>query len=104
MTLRALGAAVDGAHFRLLCELEPDVPVGLDELAGRLALPRLAVAERLSALSQLGLAARDVERDGALGTAAGSGIVALIRTLSERLGGRLGQELPGLLGCAEGGR
>jgi len=104
VALRVLGAAADGVNCRLLSVLRQDTPVALDELARRLGLPPVAVAERLSALSQLGLAARDLERNGALGTAAGCGIVALIEALSERLGGRLGRELPALLVAREGQR
>jgi hypothetical protein len=98
MVLRALAAAADPASFGILAMLAPGEPVPLAELGRRLGLPALAVAERLSALAQVGLAARDLERDAALATPAGRRVAALVEALGAALHARLGRDLPGLLG------
>ncbi|MBI4635579.1 MAG: hypothetical protein HY727_04440 [Candidatus Rokubacteria bacterium] len=87
VTLRALVAAADAVNYRLLLGLGRE-SVDLDGLSRALGLPPLAVTERINGLAQLGLAARDLERDGASETMAGRGLVALIEAISAGLGER----------------
>lgn len=87
LTLRALAAAADGTNYRLLRCLGAE-PVGLAEVSLQAALPPLAVTERVSALAQLGLAARDLERDGVAETVAGRGVVGLVEAIAADLAAR----------------
>lgn len=87
VTLRALAAAADGVNYRVLASIGGDA-VGLDELARAVGLPALAASERVNALAQVGLAARDLERDAVVGTAAGRGVVALVEAISAELAAR----------------
>lgn len=87
VTRRALAAAADDLNFRLLAALGAE-PIGIDDASRALALPPLAVSERVSALAQLGLAARDLERDGVTGTATGRAVVALIGAIGAGLAAR----------------
>jgi CO/xanthine dehydrogenase Mo-binding subunit len=80
VTLRALAAGVEPVNFRLLACLGPE-PHPLDGLARSVGLPRVAVTERVGALAQVGLATRDLERDGAEATPAGQALVALVEYL-----------------------
>jgi len=87
VTVRALAATADGANLRLLALLGGE-PIGIDDASRALALPPLAVSERVNALAQLGLAARDLERDAVTGTAAGRAVVALVKAISAGLATR----------------
>ncbi len=95
VVLRALAAASDGVNFRILSSLGAEAP--LDEVARRVRLPPLALGERLNALAQVGLAARNLERQSAVATSAGRGLVMFVEALDGALRDRLSQELPGLL-------
>jgi hypothetical protein len=90
LTLRALAAAA--GNYAVLAALG-DEPVPTAALARGLDLPALAVTERIGALAQLGLAARDVERDAAVGTPAGRGVVALVDGLAAAVARRGRQAL-----------
>jgi hypothetical protein len=90
LTLRALAAAA--GNYAILAALG-DEPVPTGALARALDLPALAVTERIGALAQLGLAARDVERDAAVGTPAGRGAVALVNGLAAAVARRGRQAL-----------
>jgi hypothetical protein len=96
MTLRALAAAADGVNYRLLAAVG-DEPVSLDEVARTLGLPPLAVSERIGALAQVGLVARDLERDAIVGTEAGRGALLLVRSVGAALHARGRAEVPSLL-------
>jgi hypothetical protein len=81
VTLRAVGAAADPTGYRVLTGLAGG-PVPLDALARAIALPPLALSERLGALAQAGLARRALDRDEAEATEAGRGLVALIDAIA----------------------
>jgi hypothetical protein len=93
VTLRAVAAAAESANYRLLARLG-DATVPLETLARAVALPALAVSERVSALAQAGLAARALDHDAVAATEAGRGLVALIdaigRAVAARCRGGLG--------------
>ena len=99
VTLRALAAGSDPANAQILSALEDGRPAPLAELASRTGLPGLALAERVGALAQAGLAARDVEADAVLPTAAGRGLASFFDALTRALADRLSRELPRLLGA-----
>jgi DNA-binding HxlR family transcriptional regulator len=96
VTLRALAVATDGGNHRVLAALGDD-PRSLGQLSQALGLPALAVSERVAALAQVGLAARNVERDDVSGTAAGRGLVALVEAISAGLAARCRAGLGSLL-------
>ncbi len=98
VTLRALAAGADAVSWRILGGLGGEGEL-MAAMARRLDLPELALAERVGALAQAGLAARDLERNAVLPTPAGQGLVAFVDALARALGDRLSRELPGLLGC-----
>ncbi|HET7876178.1 MAG TPA: hypothetical protein VFN71_11720 [Methylomirabilota bacterium] len=97
VVLRAVAAAADPVNFRILLSLGAPDGVGLGELADRLGLPPLALAERLGALAQVGLAGRDLERERAFATPAGRGLAGLVTVLVAALEGRMQKDLPTLL-------
>jgi hypothetical protein len=96
VTLRALALAVDGENYRLLASLG-DQPRSLDQVSRALGLSPLAVSERVAALAQVGLAARDVARDDLVVTMTGRGLVALVDAISEALAARCRAGLGSLL-------
>lgn len=73
--LSAVGPAADG------------IPV--DTLASRFDLPRLVVTERVNALIQLGLMARDLEHDSVTPSPAGEALYELICELDAEIAGWL---------------
>jgi len=81
VTLRAVGAAADPVGYRVLAGLAGG-PAGLEALARSIALPPIALSERLGALAQAGLARRALDRDEAEATEAGLGLVELIDTIA----------------------
>jgi hypothetical protein len=85
LALRVLAAAVEG--YVVLARLGAE-PVSVDHLSDALGLPALAVTERVGALAQLGLAARDLEHDALAGTPAGRGVVALVDGLAAAIAAR----------------
>jgi hypothetical protein len=65
---------------------EDDLPsLSLDALADRLELPRLAVTERVNALIQLGLMARDLEHDSVTPSPAGQALFELVCELDAEI-------------------
>lgn len=87
LTLRALAAAADPLNYRVLRALGAE-GVAVDDVAGAVALPALAVSERVHALAQVGLAARELEHDAVAATTAGRGVVALVEAIGAALGAR----------------
>jgi hypothetical protein len=85
LALRALAAAVDG--YAVLTRLGTE-PTSVDAVAQALGLPALAVTERVGALAQLGLAARDLEHDALAVTPAGRSLVALVDVLAAAIATR----------------
>lgn len=96
VTLRALAAASDPINCRILSGLDGRA-VTLVEMAGQVGLPGLALTERVNALVQAGLAARDLEQEAVVPTAAGEGLAHLVDALAGSLAERLRRELPALL-------
>lgn len=94
LALRAFGAATDAVNFRILKGLGAAGPVALGDLAGEVGLPPLALAERVSDLVQVGLAARLSDSDAAACTPAGGGCVAVIEAVASRLAERCRAEMP----------
>jgi hypothetical protein len=84
LALRTLAAAADATNYRLLV-LIGEASMGVHDLAAASGLPTLAVRERVAGLVQVGLAARELERDTVRGTPAGRALVALV----EEIGGGL---------------
>jgi hypothetical protein len=76
--LRVLHGVSEPLNWELLAAVVPDNGSSLDALAQRLELPRLVVTERVSALIQLGLVARDLEHDAVTPSPAGSALFELI--------------------------
>lgn len=101
LALRSLGALADGVNFRILSAAHGSAregrPALLTGIAEEVGLAELAVAERVHALAQVGLAARDVENRGVVVTAAGRDLVVLVQNLAEALRDRLARGLPALL-------
>ena len=62
VTLRALAAACDPVNCEILGGFDGQV-VSVAEMTARVGLPELALRERVNALAQAGLAARDLEQD-----------------------------------------
>jgi hypothetical protein len=79
LMLRALARGSDPLNYRLLHRLA-DGDASIEDLAEQLALPRLAVWERVNDLQQTGLVGRD-ERGRAGLTAAGGALVNLVEAL-----------------------
>lgn len=96
LTLRAFAAAADAVNFRLLACLGAE-PLEWEPMARALGLPVPAVSERANALAQVGLAARDLERDGLAETAAGRRMVALVEAVSAGVAERCRAEIRPLL-------
>ena len=97
MTLRSLAALADPTSFRILGALRSGQPVPLTDVARQAGLGEVAAAERVHALAQVGLASRDVERNCAMETAAGRGLVLLAEGLAAEVAARLERQMPALL-------
>lgn len=76
--LRVLAGIGDPLNWELLAAVVPDGGIGLDQLASQVGRPRLAVAERVAALIQLGLVSRDLERDRVCASPAGDALFELV--------------------------
>jgi hypothetical protein len=98
VTLRAVGALADLANFRILSAAGTDAAAPVAGVARAAGLPELAVTERVHALAQAGLAARDLERDAVTATPAGQGLAGLVEEVAQGVRRRLSQGLPALLG------
>lgn len=98
LALRSLAALTDSTNFRILGSLGGGGPVPLVDVARAAGLGPVAAAERVHALAQVGLAARDVERSCAVQTAAGRGLGLLVEALAAAVTERMERALPALLG------
>jgi len=83
VALRALHVATEEASFRVLAHLVDEGDGTVRALAAVLGVSRLAAVDRISALTQAGLAGRDLESDRVGVTALGRGVVDLVRTVAE---------------------
>jgi hypothetical protein len=93
MTLRALRVAADPTNFAILAFLSRHTTTPMAELEGAAGLGRLALAERVSDLVQVGLAARNIDTDQVQGTAAGAVLVGWINRISEDTANKLASVL-----------
>jgi hypothetical protein len=91
LLLRALHVASESGMYDLLNRLVQDGDRVLKELVDLLALPRMVVVDRVSALSQAGLASREFESDRVGATQLGRGIVAMLETVSGLVEGNEGE-------------
>jgi len=83
--LRTLAGVSDPFNWQLLAAIVPEGSVGIDVLAQRLGHPRLIVTERVNALIQLGLMARDLENDSVGASPAGEALFELICELDAEI-------------------
>jgi hypothetical protein len=84
--LRVLNGVTEPISWRVLAAVAPaESGVPLDELAGVLELPRLAVTERVNALIQLGVMARDLEHDSVTASPAGEALFELVCELDAEI-------------------
>jgi hypothetical protein len=93
MTLRALRAAADPANFAILAFLSAHTSAPIAELETATGFGRLALAERVNDLVQVGLAGRNIDTDHVQGTAAGAALVGLIHNIGEATAKRLAEVL-----------
>jgi hypothetical protein len=93
MTLRALRAAADPANFAILAFLSAHTSAPMAELETATGFGRLALAERVNDLVQVGLAGRNIDTDHVQGTAAGAALVGLIHNIGEATAKRLAEVL-----------
>ncbi len=89
MTLRALRAAADPTNFSILTFLSAHTSAPMAELEVATGFGRLALAERVNDLVQVGLAGRNIDTDHVQGTAAGAALVGLIHNIGEATAKRL---------------
>jgi hypothetical protein len=87
--LRVLHGISEPLAWQVLSSIVSDQGCTLDALAERLELPRLAVTERVNALIQLGLMARDLEHDTVTASPAGQALFDLICELDAEIAGWL---------------
>jgi hypothetical protein len=93
--LRVLHGVSDPLNWKVLTAVvtedgheaaEGEIPaLPIDALTDRLELPRLAVTERVNALIQLGLMARDLERDSITASPAGRALYELVCELDAEI-------------------
>lgn len=81
---QVLAAAVEAASARESDDERP-ASASIDDLCARLTLPRLALTERVNGLIQLGLMARDLERDSVTVSPAGESLFELICELDAEI-------------------
>jgi len=93
MTLRALRAAADPTNFAILTFLSAHTSAPMAELEAATGFGRLALAERVNDLVQVGLAGRNIDTDHVQGTAAGAALVGLIHNIGEATAQRLAEVL-----------
>ena len=87
--LRVLHGVSDPVSWQVLAAVVGGEDRSLDGLADRVALPRLTVTERVNALIQLGLMARDLEHDSVTASPAGEALFELICELDAEVAGWL---------------
>lgn len=102
--VRALAAATDRTAFMILAAAADAMPEGalLEELAKAVDLPRLVIAERVSDLLQVGLAARALDQDRVVATTAGTEVVGFVRALAADLAEKVGKARRGEAGRGDG--
>ncbi len=83
--LRVLHGVSEPLSWKALAAVVSDDGISIDALAERLQLPRLAVTERVNALIQLGLMARDLERDSITASPAGTALYELFCELDAEI-------------------
>ncbi len=83
--LRVLHGVSEPLSWNALATVVSDDGISIDALAERLQLPRLAVTERVNALIQLGLMARDLERDSITASPAGTALYELVCELDAEI-------------------
>jgi len=98
VVLRAFRTGAEAVNFRILTRLADGNPVALAELAEAARLPRLVLSERVNDLVQVGLAARDLEKDAVSATPGTRGFLTLVEELRQRLAQVAREQLPGMLG------
>ncbi len=93
MTLRALRIAADPTNFAILAFLSKHTTTPIAELEQAAGLGRLALSERMSDLTQVGLAGRNIDTDQVQATAAGAALVGLIDSIGEATAKKLAEAL-----------
>lgn len=93
MTLRALRVAADPANFALLACLAQHAAAPMADLERASGLGRLALAERVNDLVQVGLAGWNIDTGQVQGTPAGAALVGLIQNIGEATAKRLSEAL-----------
>ncbi len=93
MTLRALRVAADPTNFALLNFLATHAATPMAELEKATGLGRLALAERVNDLVQVGLAGRNIDTDHVQCTAGGAALVELIDSIGATTAKRLAEAL-----------
>ncbi len=83
--LRVLHGVSEPLSWNALTTVVSDDGISIDALAERLQLPRLAVTERVNALIQLGLMARDLEHDSITASPAGTALYELVCELDAEI-------------------
>jgi hypothetical protein len=83
LLLRALHVASESGMYELLSRLAHEGDVRLPALVKAMDLPRMAVIDRISALSQAGLASRELESNRVGATQLGRGIVSMLDTVTD---------------------
>lgn len=83
--LRVLHGVSEPVSWNVLAAVAGEENVSLDGLCSRLELPRLTITERVNALIQLGLMARDLEHDGVTVSPAGSALFELVCELDAEI-------------------
>ena len=90
LVLRVLRETGDSVNFRVLAAAAVhDEGASIPALAYDLGLSRLALVERVQALIQVGLVARDLQRDTIRTTPAGAGMLEVVSTLEADVAGWL---------------
>ena len=89
MLLRALRAAGDPVNYRILERLDRLNPVNATDLMSETGLDRVAVAEGLNDLAQVGLVTQDVVDGQVRGTSLAVGVRAIVEQIAVQAGGQL---------------
>ncbi len=93
MTLRALRTAADPKNFGILAFLSAHTSAPMAELEAAAGLGRLALAERVNDLVQVGLAGRNIDTDHVQATEAGAALAGLMQSISTETAKKLREQL-----------
>jgi hypothetical protein len=93
ITLRTLRVAADPVNFTILAFLSARASAPMAELENAAGLGRLALAERVNDLVQVGLAGRNIDTDHTQITAGGAALVGLIESLGAATAKKLEEAL-----------